>query len=364
MILMGATSIERMTFKMSVDRMIPYRLILAQAFIIISFLSYGIITVCKLLFTDKITARMRDFPHSKIMIMSVIDTISFAGLVISAAGVTPTMTVILLHVSTPVIVFGSRIVFPTRVYSKTQMFGVKLISFAVGISLIRHISDIVEGTDFTTALCSVVYVLAAAVQGVGTLFKEKAIIDWLQPLDIHYLSTWLFFYQIVVSVMLAPFLYMLQGLSDHWSRFPINSFFDNLSDGIKCLHGANPPESSSSSYDISFSDCQNGLLLIISYVISNIIVLECIDKVLQSSNQILGRVMAASVFFAFIVLGIYDNRVDEDVDVRVIGTIGIADILSIGVLLLGIDYSSRDTEPDNTIITKFDTVEVIDPVGA
>ena len=60
---------------------------------------------------------MWQFAKKKLLAMAVLDTVSFSGLVISAAGVTPTMTVILLHASTPIIVFFSRFAFPDRTSS-------------------------------------------------------------------------------------------------------------------------------------------------------------------------------------------------------------------------------------------------------
>ena len=47
--------------------------------------------------------------------------------------------------------------------------------------------------------------------GFATLYKEKSIIAWSQPVDIHCLSSWLFFYQFVVACALSPVIYAMQG---------------------------------------------------------------------------------------------------------------------------------------------------------
>ena len=109
--------------------------------------------------------------------------------------------------------------------------------------------------------------------------------------------------------------------------------------------------------------CSGSTFLILGYVFSNIIMLECMDHVLQTSNRILGRVMAVSVFVAFLALGVYDNKVYSVVDVHIIGTIGIADILSILCLLIGIDYNGRDAEPNVEMITSFDAVAIEGDAG-
>ena len=98
--------------------------------------------------------------------MAVLDTIQFAGLTVSAAGVSPAMTVILLHTSTPFLVLGSRYSFPDRKYSLIQIRGVQLIALAVIISLISSsgyfISPGVHESDITS---SFVYFCMAALHG-------------------------------------------------------------------------------------------------------------------------------------------------------------------------------------------------------
>lgn len=132
------------------------------------------------------------------------------------------------------------------------------------------------------------YTLSAAAQGIASLYKEKCIIEWSQPIDIHYLSTWLFTYQFIFAIVISPLLYLAQGLSDNFTNFPLSSIFENLSEGWKCgIHGTNP--SNQDHFDISYSSCSYSLLVILGFVVSNLVVLECIDTVLQTSNQILGR---------------------------------------------------------------------------
>ncbi len=345
--LMVATATERMTFKMSVDRMTPFRVTLILMTISVSFLVYSVVASIKLRFTTKITPRMMEFPHKKLFMMAVVDTLSLSGLILSAAAMTPTMTVILLHISTPFVVLGSKWNFPTREYSVSQLRGVYLITLAVVISIVRHVVDLVVGVNVGYALSSIFYVAAAALHGLGTVMKEKAIVEWSQPLDIHYISSWLFFYQIIVAFLLSPILYLLQGLSDGFRglSFPISSMLENISDGVQCFLGSDPPISQHSDYDASDCECEFSYVLVFLYVISNVVVLECIGRVLQTGNKVLGYAMAAAVLFAFVALGLYDSKVDADHAYdRVVGSIGISDFISIGLLLLGINFHHSDSE--------------------
>ena len=154
---------------------------------------------------------MREFPHSELIIMAALDAVAFSSLVVSASGVTPTMTVILLHVSTPCVVWSSVYVFPNRKYSEIQMRGVALIALAMLISISRPVIYMIEGQNVSVAMSSFLYVLGAAVQGFSTLYKEKSIISFGRPMDIHYLSSWLFMYQTAITLMLGPIIYLLQG---------------------------------------------------------------------------------------------------------------------------------------------------------
>jgi hypothetical protein len=111
--------------------MLPYKFVLVQLIYITSCFLFSIISLYKVLFTSEITPEMRKFPQYKILIMAVFDTLQFLWLVFSAPGVSPTMTALLLHSSTPLIVAGSRLVFPFRRYSGEHYLGACVISLAV-----------------------------------------------------------------------------------------------------------------------------------------------------------------------------------------------------------------------------------------
>lgn len=160
--------------------------------------------------------------------MALFDTISFAGLIISASGVTPTLTVILMHANTPFMVFGSKFFFPERFYNSLQKAGVMLITAALLICISRSFLDITgyyssSLKSGSTSLCTLVYVSAAAMQGLGALYKEKTIIEHSQPSDIHIMSCWLFSFQIIYALIFYPVLYIFQGWFFHFISSPSRS---------------------------------------------------------------------------------------------------------------------------------------------
>jgi hypothetical protein len=212
--------------------MTPYRVLLVELILMLSSLLYCCLTCARSLVVRQIhvlrgvvgcyyvnvqpvpTAVSNDFPHSQILLMALMDTIQLFGLVISAAGVTPTMTVILLHVSTPCVVFSSHWLFPNRKYSLIQLRGVAIIAAAVIVCIARvtyyYFFDPLQVVR-VTLWSSVWYVVFAAVQGFITVYKEWCIISWSRPLDIYRLSAWLFYYQSMIGIVISPLAYLLQG---------------------------------------------------------------------------------------------------------------------------------------------------------
>lgn len=215
-VLISFTAIERISFKVMVDRMLPYKFVLIEIIFLASCFVFAIITAYKLLFTKDISSSMLKFPHSKLIGIAVLDSLQFLGAVYSAVGVSPTMTVILMHSSTLFIVLGSKIVFPARVYGSLHAWGVALISVAIAFSLFKivwndYYFNSSSEAGYSATKCSLLYLAASAVQGLSTLYKEKALVEWSQPISIHYLSAWLFFYQFLVTLGLSVVFYLVEG---------------------------------------------------------------------------------------------------------------------------------------------------------
>lgn len=67
----------------------------------------------------------------------------------------------------------------------------------------------------------------------------------------------------------------------------------------------------------------------------------------------MGRVLAVSVFFAFLALGVYDHFVDVGSGGFNGGTIDSIDIISIVVLLVGMEIYGSDPEPDVELVANY-----------
>ena len=49
-------------------------------------------------------------------------------------------------------------------------------------------------------------------QSISTLYKEKLLIEFAHPIDLYQLSFWLFSYQSLFMIPLAPAVYFFQGM--------------------------------------------------------------------------------------------------------------------------------------------------------
>jgi len=356
------TASERVSFKMIVDRITPYRFIYIVLILFLLLAVNGVILLYKLGFTDKITPRMKKFPLTSIAIMALMDVIQFAGLLVSASGVSPTMTVILLHASTPCFICGTFILFPNRKYSPVQIRGSVLIMVAIVISMIRPFLFLVSSGQQANyriqyAYSSIFYVFFSGLLGVATLYKERCIIQWSQPIDIHYISVWSYLFQLIYALMFSPLIYLMQNLTTStWSGFSMSSFHANVVDSLSCIQG-HTPNTDDSIYDTAYTSCSHSIFLVVGFVLSTILIQECIGQVLQTSNLLLGRCVASAVFIAFIALGIYDTKVDYGNGIYG-SNITFIDMIAVVVLIAGLEMYGEDMEPDVQIITNYESINV------
>lgn len=125
----------------------------------------------------------------------------------------------------------------------------------------------------------------------------------------------------------------------------------NVQSGLQCFLGYNPEPGNRE----TAANCSNSMWLICSYVLSNFLVLECTTRVLQLSNRILGRAMAAAILVAFLALWAYDIVVNRHRGSFVLSSanVGLCDVLAMGILLWGMEVYGRDPEPDEELITNY-----------
>lgn len=352
-VLIVNTATERVTFKMMVDRMLPYKFVLIDIIFLASCAIFSAISYYKQRYTDEITPNMKLFPHKWILGIAFVDSVQFLWSVYSAIGVSPTMTVILMHASTLFIVMASRVVTPSRSYGKLHSIGVVFISVAIFLSLFKIIyNDYYFSSNdsrWYTTKSAFLYLIASALQGLSTLMKEKALVEWSQPIDIYYLSSWLFFYQFLITVMFSVLFYLYEAI------FGIQgSIWRSFYYGWNCFLGFTPSASSRDDDSIQFINCNGSFILITTYVFATFAVLAAINVVLQYSSQVVGRAVSAAILTAFLALWMYDLYESRAHPSNYIfgGKVGLFDVVAVIILVIGMEIYSRDPEPDVELLTQ------------
>lgn len=268
------TVTERVAFKIMVDQMLPYKFVLIQIIYLLSSIIFTLLSMYKstTLSYDNISIdhtnnnNIHDYPYKDIIIIAILDIIPFIMMASSASIVTPTMTVILMHSSTIFNVIGSKYLFPTRNYTTLNMIGIVLISLAILVCLCKTIyinnhfhhyfyrheykmilelplqgSTLVQAelqassyTSSSSSLSSLsstisshsssppisnilytfVFFIGASLHGLSTLYKERCVMRWSIHIDNLQLSSQLFFYQFITTIVLALLYYSIQGMNE------------------------------------------------------------------------------------------------------------------------------------------------------
>eukprot|EP00598_Pedospumella_elongata_P000390 CAMPEP_0184975124 /NCGR_PEP_ID=MMETSP1098-20130426/6447_1 /TAXON_ID=89044 /ORGANISM="Spumella elongata, Strain CCAP 955/1" /LENGTH=445 /DNA_ID=CAMNT_0027497815 /DNA_START=13 /DNA_END=1350 /DNA_ORIENTATION=- len=346
-VLIVATAVERITFKIMVDRMLPYKFVLVQIIFLFSAITFIALTkIKKYLQKDEEEEDMTEFPQATIFAMAVADTIPFLCMAFSASGVPPTMTVVLMHSSTIFVVLGSKVIFPERHYTQNNYIGVGLIATAIGFCLLKILvwkMDLISSSTSTIVLCCFAFLAATSLHGLSTLYKEKNIIEWSRPTDNMYLTSCLFIYQFIVTICIAVLVNIIRAIAGYDT---FSALFSNVYAGWRCFLGFD----SHLAEDDMYVDCSESMGVVLGYVICNAAVVVCMGTVLTLSHQILGRAIEAAILLAFLVLWGYDVHVNN----RSLfgGNEGLLDLCAIIVLIAGMEVYDRDPEPDVQIITK------------
>jgi hypothetical protein len=110
-----------------------------------------------------------------------------------------------MHASTPLVMYiGSHHFMPGRKYTDMHYNGAYFISAALLLGLVRPIMSDWRGDPHTQqneTLYSLMYAMAAAMQGLINLYKEKTIIEWSYPINLYFISSCIFFYQVRLCLL-------------------------------------------------------------------------------------------------------------------------------------------------------------------
>ncbi len=149
-------------------------------------------------------------------------------------------------------------------------------------------------------------------------------------------------------ILLFSYPTAINGNSD---RIPSGLYY-----GWKCFLGTTPSDDlrddDSNPYYVK---CSHSMWLVMAYVFATIGVLMSINVVLRINSLLVGKAICAAIFVAFLVLWMYDIHFNSHQNNKFIfgGSVGSLDLVSMCILLIGMEVYGRDPEPDVELITNY-----------
>jgi len=362
------TTLERVAFKMLVDRVVPFRYLMLVLVVAFDAAALTIVVLTKSCRGGGAPAP-QGFPRRKLLVMAVMDLAKDTMMMLTGAFVAPTLTVLLLQGQVPVGMFlgvlysGARGRSLSLGYRPMHYIGAGLISIALVAALLPVTVDWLDVTSPNT----LTYFLACVPAAASVLYKERALTKYRMPVDPYVLNLWVDLYQLALLAVAAPLVFRLQqvGFLGH-SQYDDDDYVDGnaapgtTSEGLKCFFD---PSAVDARIDPLLTDknlwpspkvayCQLALPLLVSYVGASLLVNFAVDRVLRyGSGPLLYRSVTAASVSAWFVLGLLAHGAPT------VGSTGysiaVFEIFSVLLLAVGNELYHRFPEPGNEILTQW-----------
>lgn len=376
-VLCSATTMERVFFKMLVDRVVPFRFLVLLLIVALEAVMLGVVVKCKAGSHSEVPDAA-SFPRKKLLMMAVLDLSKDLMMIMSGAFVPPTMTVLLLQGQIPVSMAmgvayerfkgrgGSS---PRLAYKSSHYKGAACIAVAVALAFLPAF---LQGYGSSTGFQhTAVYLMSCLPASASVLYKEKALTAYRQPMDPYALNLYVDIYQVLLLVLLSPAIYQLQSAgfmsldNDDHAAGDGDAFRNvvpagSVSDGLLCFFapGYLDPEPDplvTGSHDIYPSPrrayCRLALPLLSVYVGVSLLVNACVDRVLRfGSGPLLYRAVTLATLSAWAVLGLLAHG-----EPTALGGLSVAllEVPSVALLAVGNELYHRHQEPGWEVLTEW-----------
>ena len=128
---------ERLFFKVFVDNMAAFphwNLVVILLFSVCAIVGLSIIKHG--ISSTPTPAVQKEFPNKYLLAVSATEALQLTGIVFTAPFVQPFLTVVLFQLSIPSVLFWSSYIYPTRVYTKSQISGAWIVVFSVCLGIL------------------------------------------------------------------------------------------------------------------------------------------------------------------------------------------------------------------------------------
>ncbi len=415
LILAAFYALERCSFKIMVDRMGPFRMVVGGEMVVVL---HAFITGTWLMMrwmlqirnrkkTVAVTNVMSMLPLADVGLMAVLDTVQLLLSAISASHVAPILTAILVHVTIP---FSTLINYFTRPKPKLEsneeenegdanitlnrnpsantldgnqsasqlFFGATLIMLSSILALSPAVLTLVAPTIFSskdlmadrTAMNTILFVMSYIPGAISQSYKEHTLATYAQPVDPDLLNCVLSIFSAIIAFVVSPIFYPLQGLADmpsmpgdeqdlhvkNWiHQYPSNGVSKNWKDGFQCFTGTLSDEVQIREYpEQAHCDFAYGFVLL--HVFSVIAISHAIGKICSAGAfKIMHRGISAGIVSGVVALIVYQVFVD-DVDYGVLPNV--YHMICAVVLVMGSEVYHRVTL-ENSFETEYPPVNIM-----
>lgn len=407
---------ERSTFKLLVDRAGPFRLFSVEMVTACHALMLLIGMLLAQCFGNTGQFKSLGVPLVDVGLMALIDTANILLVFLSGIHVPPTLTVILIQFTLPLTAFLARFVradggpscFPrsestlsgesggspagssggegrSSEYggetgqiqdddmaslqqpdgSRTHAWGAFIIFLAVVLALCPAFYSIVNPDFFIyadaipvrTALNSLVYVSSCIPAAASQLYKEQILLQYKQPVNMHYLNLLLSIFQFIFASTMSPLVFSLQGLGakgDWTELYPSAEYSENFLDGLKCFFGLLDETDQKEKYSWE-AQCDLTIGLVFIYAFSIIAVGVAVDKIVNAgATKVMYRGVSAGIILAVLCMHAYDVRLP---DFNYGPAIDGLNLVSVLLLILGSEVYHRVSLQDSTFETVYPEVQ-------
>lgn len=267
-ILCMVTSVERVSFKMLVDRVVPFRYLVVVLVVAIEAAMLGVIVQLQANFCDgnrnthNDVAYTTPFPRRKLLVMAALDLCKDLMMTLPAAAVAPTLTVMLLQGQIPCsmllahlweryrnrkdrvqdspssvgsmsssnpspqitpppssrseVVQNAEFIMGSNTrdqlgFRKSHYMGATLIALSLVVAFIPVAVEWFAGS-LSVGGSTLVYLLSCIPASASVLYKERALMAYRQPIDPYVLNLNVDIYQLIMLVPLAPIIFRVQSM--------------------------------------------------------------------------------------------------------------------------------------------------------
>ncbi len=189
----------------------------------------GAVLYPRMMFTDKITPRMRAFPQWKLLGMGVLDSF---GTFFAAMGAvyTPGQYQLLLNQTLIPFTMAASAAFLGSRYRKLEMFSAALIVCGACVTVLPGVLWPSATGTHTRWYAVLIYFLSNVPMACSAVYKELKFSE--ANLDVWYLTQWVSFYQLLVGFAFAPALVLPGFASEH--GVPWSEIKSNFWKGLQC----------------------------------------------------------------------------------------------------------------------------------